>query len=114
MNRLKELRKNNKLNSKKIACDVGISQSYYYELEKGIKRLNDELLYKFAEYYSCTVDYVLGYDIQDIDEVNKNIQYTVKQKHLLSIYDKYSELITPQEIEDILKLVLKAKSKSGQ
>lgn len=59
-NRLKELRISKKLSGTEVAEAVNITAQYYYELEKGEKRLNEDILHKLADYYATTTDFLLG------------------------------------------------------
>ncbi len=43
-----------------VAEAINITPQYYYELEKGEKRLNEDLLRKLAEHFNTTTDYLLG------------------------------------------------------
>lgn len=61
MNKLRELRRRNKVTVSQIAEFVGISNTYYYELEKSEKRLNETLLRKFSDFYKVPIDYILGH-----------------------------------------------------
>jgi transcriptional regulator with XRE-family HTH domain len=61
-NRLKELRDKKNIKGPEIAKVLNITPQYYYELEKGEKRLNETLLRKFAEFYNVTTDYILKID----------------------------------------------------
>lgn len=62
VNRLKELRDSKNLTGVEVAKAANITPQYYYELEKGAKRLNEDLLRRFAKYYSTTTDYILCID----------------------------------------------------
>lgn len=44
-----------------VARAMNITPQYYYELEKGKKRLNEDLLKKLAEIFECTIDHLLGF-----------------------------------------------------
>jgi transcriptional regulator with XRE-family HTH domain len=57
--RIKKLRAEKNLSGTKVAEIIGISPQYYYELEKGTKRLNEELLNKLADFYNTSADYIL-------------------------------------------------------
>jgi len=61
-NRLKELRNKKKIKGPEIARILNITPQYYYELEKGEKRLNETLLRKLSEFYKVPTDYILGID----------------------------------------------------
>lgn len=60
-NRLRELREKRGKSGTEIAELLGISPQYYYDLEKGVKRLNEPLIRKLTEIYGVSSDYLLGY-----------------------------------------------------
>lgn len=60
-NRLRELREERGKSGTEIADLLEISPQYYYDLEKGVKRLNEPLIRKLIEIYGVSSDYLLGY-----------------------------------------------------
>ncbi|MDH7577154.1 MAG: helix-turn-helix transcriptional regulator [Bacillota bacterium] len=60
-NRLRELREERGKSGTEIADLLEISPQYYYDLEKGVKRLNEPLIRKLTEIYGVSSDYLLGY-----------------------------------------------------
>lgn len=61
MERLKELRKNAKLNQKQVADILGLTVSAYGNYELGQREPNIESLCKLADYYGVSVDYLIGH-----------------------------------------------------
>ena len=61
MERLKELRKNAKLNQKQVADVLGLTVSAYGNYELGQREPNIESLCKLADYYGVSVDYLIGH-----------------------------------------------------
>lgn len=62
-NRLREIRlsqKGPKKSGANAAKFLGISPQYYYDIEKGERRLKAEIAIKMAEYFEVTVDYLFG------------------------------------------------------
>jgi transcriptional regulator with XRE-family HTH domain len=59
-NRLRELRKANKKSGNKIAELLGITPQYYYDLETGRKRLNEDHIRQLADIFNVSIDYILG------------------------------------------------------
>lgn len=59
MNRLREMREDKDLFQKDIANYLNIDQSNYskYELEK--INIPIDIIYKLADYYNCSIDYLL-------------------------------------------------------
>lgn len=71
--RIKELRKQRKISGYKMAERLGVSPQYYYELERGEKRLNQELIKKMADIFGVSTDYLLC-----LDEEKKEQDINVK------------------------------------
>lgn len=65
-NRLKELRKKRKLSGIAVAKKLDISPQYYYDIEKGERRLTTEIAGKLVPILKATVDYIIG-----VAEVNQ-------------------------------------------
>ena len=58
--RLKELRKKAKLSGVAVAKKLGISPQYYYDIEKGERRLTTEIAAQLTDVLHSTVDYLIG------------------------------------------------------
>lgn len=58
--RLKKLRKEEKLTQKDIATFLNISQPAYQQFESGKKKMNLETMEKLADYFNVSTDYLLG------------------------------------------------------
>ena len=58
--RLKKLRKKEKLTQKDIATFLNISQPAYQQFESGKKKMNLETMEKLADYFNVSIDYLLG------------------------------------------------------
>ena len=43
-----------------VAEAANITPQYYYELERGDKRLNEDLIRRFADIFGCTTDHILS------------------------------------------------------
>ena len=66
--RLKKLRKKEKLTQKDIATFLNISQPAYQQFESGKKKMNLETMEKLADYFNVSIDYLLGKtDIPDLN-----------------------------------------------
>lgn len=59
-NNLKTIRGKKNMTGVAIAAALGITPTYYYELERGQKRLNETYLHKLASHLNVTTDYLLG------------------------------------------------------
>ncbi|OPX92703.1 MAG: Helix-turn-helix domain protein [Pelotomaculum sp. PtaU1.Bin035] len=60
MLRIKEMRKARKISGPKLATMLHITPTYLYEIEKGKKRINGELLSEIADILETNTDYLLG------------------------------------------------------
>lgn len=60
MNRLKELRKEKKLNQEDFAAILGMSQTGYSKYEVGTNDIPTKILKKSALYFNTSIDYILG------------------------------------------------------
>ncbi len=70
MLRLKELRQEKKQNMRQTAIALGIPYTTYISYEKGDREPNSEMLIALAEYFNCSIDYLVGRSNERIsDEV---------------------------------------------
>ena len=58
--RLKELRIEKKKKQIDIANFLSVSKSLYCRYEKGERSVSLEILWKLADYYEVTIDYLVG------------------------------------------------------
>ena len=58
--RLRELREAKGLSNKAIAIDFSIHETTYGKYELGHRKPDIEMLQKFADYFDCSVDYLIG------------------------------------------------------
>lgn len=58
--RLRDLREDNDIKQKEIAKYLNIQQNTYSQYETGKREIPIDLLWKLADYYNTTVDYLIG------------------------------------------------------
>ena len=58
--RLKELREENKYTQQYVAEKLNIRQNTYSQYENGKRQMPLELLWKLADYYNTSIDYLVG------------------------------------------------------
>lgn len=58
--RIKKLRVDNEKTGINVSTILGIDQSYYSKIEKGKHQIKLETLYKIAELYNVSLDYLTG------------------------------------------------------
>ncbi|WP_028562273.1 helix-turn-helix domain-containing protein [Paenibacillus pinihumi] len=86
--RLKDLRKEHKLSGIALAKKLGITPQYYYDIEKGERRLTTEIAGKLAVILQTTVDYLIGVsDVNnfDLSPENKNNPDSHEESELAEI-----------------------------
>ncbi|MEJ8546595.1 helix-turn-helix domain-containing protein [Brevibacillus borstelensis] len=59
-NRIREIRKKKGLAGTTVSEFLGITPQYYYEIERGKKRLSAEMAAKLSSLFGVTSDYLLG------------------------------------------------------
>lgn len=59
MLRLKSLREENKKTMAQVARDLGIPYTTYVNYEKGEREPNSETLILLADYFNCSIDYLI-------------------------------------------------------
>ena len=60
MNRIKLLREQHGIEQKQLAHDLGVSQPTISCLENGSKQPSSKSVYKLADYFNVSTDYLLG------------------------------------------------------
>jgi len=113
VSRLKHLRKEKNVKIDDIINYCNISMSYYYQLERGEKRLNEDILNLLADYFKVTTDYLLGRtDEPNLIVVKENeLPYELQGKvDAMHIVDEALEKgISKETIEEILDFIDKLK-----
>lgn len=82
--RIKELRSKFGLTQQQLAYETGLSVAGIQSIETGRAKPNVETLVKLADRFNCTTDYLLGRDIESIEE---------KRKKLRQVADSVNEFI---------------------
>jgi len=112
-NRLRELRESMKMSGTKVADMLGISPPYYYNLEKGKKRLNGELLVKLSKIFNVPTDYIIGIkdSSKDFSEKPEN-QESNELKIWKSVIHKAAVSgLKPEDLEKIIDTQLELAKK---
>ncbi len=58
--RLKDLREDNDIKQKELAEYLNIRQNTYSQYENGKREIPLDTLWKLADYYNTSVDYIIG------------------------------------------------------
>lgn len=122
MIRLKQLRIEKNKNMRQTAITLDIPYTTYVSYEKGEREPNSETLIKFADYYNCSVDYLIGRTDERINdsvldkalEIDNDILekygnlYEAKKAQIIrdnarTIEQNFNETVSRKEIEHITK-----------
>lgn len=58
--RLRDLREDNDITQSQIASILNIRQNTYSQYENGKRQMPIELLWRLADYYNTSIDYLVG------------------------------------------------------
>ncbi|KZD36517.1 XRE family transcriptional regulator [Bacillus wiedmannii] len=89
--KIKELRKNNKITQEQLGNAIGVSKMAISYFEKGKKSPGRESLEKIADYFNVTTDYLLGRseDPELSEEENKIV--TEEGKNIMALIESLPE-----------------------
>lgn len=85
MDKLRELRKQNKLSMKEFGAIFGLSESTISLYENGKREPDIATIIKMADYFNITVDEFLGVKKQNDDILNSDERLTIRELHSLSM-----------------------------
>ena len=80
MERIKILRKQKKLTMKRLGELAGVAESTISLYENGKRQPDNEILCKLADTLGCTVDFLLGREVETSQRKGKKARYTVKSR----------------------------------
>lgn len=115
-NRLKKLRNEHNLLQKEIAKKLKITTSAYGFYEQGKRTPDTETLNKIAEFYSVSIDYLLGRtNIRDsadkiANSLNNNPELSefwnsLKNREDLQLLFKHTKDLSPKNINQIIRII---------
>ncbi|MDY6368034.1 MAG: helix-turn-helix transcriptional regulator [Clostridia bacterium] len=84
---VKELRTNKKLNQTEVASALGFTYFTYGKWEQGKAEPSLDSLYKLADYFEVSVDYLLG-RTDELGIIQKENSLTKNESELLSLFKK--------------------------
>lgn len=58
--RIQDLRIDNDITIKDLSAYLGLHRDVYARYEKGLRDFPTDILIKLADYYDCSIDYLLG------------------------------------------------------
>ena len=97
MSNLKKLRLDYGFNMKQVANKLNIPYTTYVSYEKGEREPNSEMLIKIASFYNTTIDYILG-----VEEFNTNNISSTTKGVLIPVLGYVRAGIPIEAVEEIL------------
>ena len=91
--RLKQLRKQRKINQVELARRLGISRTTLSHHETGRNEPDVVMLIKYAQYYNVSVDYILGISNMPVALTDEELRYLPLAKRLLKLPAKDKKII---------------------
>ncbi len=88
MNNLKILRRNNGLTQRQLAKDLGIPQANYGYYELGKVNPPPEIMFKLADYFGCSIDYLLGHQTKNVLHLDS---FTPLQREIIGYIQKLND-----------------------
>ncbi len=96
MIRLKELREETGKTMRQIAAELEIPYTTYVNYEKGVRKPQPYKLVDLAEYFRCSVDYLLG-------RTNNRIETVLSKEELDNEYIAESKITIRTRLVDVMK-----------
>ena len=98
--RLKELRKKRELLSKDLAKIMCVEPATITNWEKGNRFPKDDILIKIADYFDCSIDYLLGRTDDNLEDISTGNLST--QTITIKIDNESTFYLTAKEVEIII------------
>lgn len=131
--RLRKMREQKNLNMRQTAQHLGVPYTTYVGYEKNEREPNSEILILLADFFDCSVDYLIGrkvspksdskrqntkYDVLNLDEKTHIKKYRTLDEHgkkiVNNILDIEHERCTADKKEEKYIRFVAARSKDGQ
>jgi transcriptional regulator with XRE-family HTH domain len=93
--KIKELRKRERLTQQALADAIGVSRSAIGMLEKNLQGIGTETIKKLAVFFNVTADYLLSDNeqIENTEEIKKERDYSLSVKEQENIDDEAKKII---------------------
>ena len=98
MNRLKELRKRDKITQVAFAKDNGIPLRTLQSWENGESQIKPEKAQQLADIFGVSVGYLLGFNIDDVTEDEINFHNNVMERINKEAFVRFLDFITLSDI----------------
>ena len=107
--RIKELRTRKGLSVREAAKQLGLAPSTYHNYETGERDPNSEMLIKLANFYGCSIDYMIGNEVRYRDESTEIADQITRNPELRSVFRQLSGASSTQiqKIGEIIETLKK-------
>ena len=115
MENLRLLREEHKITQREFAKELGISKTTLCYYEQGKVSPSVEMLIKLADFFNCSIDYLLGHQPQNVlyldsltDEQKEAVELVkqLENRQVLKVIG-YIERIKDTPFEDVVNRILK-------
>lgn len=114
--KLKNIRLESKLSISRLAELTGISKSYLSDIESKKKtKIGADIIKKLSTFFNVAPTYFMSDGELSDEETTgmkmlKNlISKSNENEHILKVYSKYKDDITPEDLDDILRVVVRSR-----
>lgn len=114
--KLKELRKSKGISQEQAANALNISVRAYQNYEYGQREPNIEMIFKLADFYGVTTDYLLGRETgepETLDKLVGEFNMSALEKEILDNYLSLPKEMRGDLMEFLKKSVQKVMDESG-
>lgn len=102
--RIKKLRKKNKITQKQLSIILGVSQSAIASWEKGMRRPSTNYISKLSKLFGVSIDYLINGETEEsyssIDGLNGLFRKTVSKNNL----SKEKEKMLEEDLSEYLQM----------
>jgi transcriptional regulator with XRE-family HTH domain len=105
--RIKSLRERNNWSQLTLSEKLGINNSVLSRIEAGNRKVEDELITKFAKVFNVTSDYLLGHT-DEVDKTESHKQDNTEEMEWPEAYNvlrRANKKLTPKEKQKMLRLI---------
>ncbi len=113
---LKRIRKDRGYTIQAVADGIGIASRTYQNYEYGQREVSTETLYKLADFYAVTTDYLLGRETgnpEPIDQLAAEFNMTALEKKILDNYLSLPKNMRSDLMEFLHKSVKEVQNESN-
>ena len=101
MNNLAKLRKEHRLTQSEVAKDLNIGQSTLSQYERGERRIDDNLLKIFCNYYQTSADNILNLSTPENKKIPKDLKKLLEEEEITL----NGRMMSADDKEKIYKLI---------